>query len=87
MPVIYYCYSIGTHNAGYALSYHNYSRTAEILLQRPLKLCVGGQVKRGMGMPVEKPKNVKATLKRIISYIGRNKNLLVGMLTVTIAAT
>ena len=23
----------------------------------------------GMGMPVEKPKNVKATLKRIISYV------------------
>ncbi len=41
----------------------------------------------GMGMPAEKPKNVKATLKRIISYIGRNKNLLVGMLAVTVAAT
>lgn len=41
----------------------------------------------GMGMPAEKPKNVKATVKRIVSYIGRNRALLVGMLAVTVAAT
>ncbi|MDE6032113.1 MAG: ABC transporter ATP-binding protein, partial [Oscillospiraceae bacterium] len=40
-----------------------------------------------MGMPGEKPKNLKATLKRLVSYIGRNKSLLIGMLIVTIAAT
>ncbi len=41
----------------------------------------------GMGMPAEKPKNVKATLKKIISYIGKNKALLIGMLAVMLAAT
>ncbi|MBE6901098.1 MAG: ABC transporter ATP-binding protein [Ruminococcaceae bacterium] len=40
-----------------------------------------------MGMPKEKPKNVKASLKRIISYIGKNKNLLYAMLTVMFIAT
>ena len=41
----------------------------------------------GMGMPGEKPKNLKGTLKRLVSYIGRNRSLLIGMLIVTIAAT
>jgi ATP-binding cassette subfamily B protein len=41
----------------------------------------------GMGMPGEKAKDVKGTLKRIISYIGKNRGLLVGMLAVMLAAT
>ena len=41
----------------------------------------------GMGMPAEKPKNVKATLGRIVSYIGRNRSLLIGMLAVMLLAT
>ncbi len=40
-----------------------------------------------MGMPKEKPKNVKASLGRILTYIGKNKNLLFGMLLVMLAAT
>lgn len=40
-----------------------------------------------MGMPKEKPKNVKASLSRILSYIGKNKNLLFAMLAVMLAAT
>ena len=40
-----------------------------------------------MGMPAEKPKNVKATLGRIVSYIGRNRSLLIGMLAVMLLAT
>lgn len=41
----------------------------------------------GMGMPAEKPKNIKATLGRIVSYIGRNRSLLIGMLAVMLLAT
>lgn len=41
----------------------------------------------GMGMTAEKPKNVKATLGRIVSYIGRNRSLLIGMLAVMLLAT
>ncbi len=40
-----------------------------------------------MGMPKEKPKNVKASLSRILSYIGKNKNLLFAMLAVMLVAT
>lgn len=40
-----------------------------------------------MGMPTEKAKDAKGTLKRIISYIGRNKALLFGMLAVMLFAT
>ncbi|MBQ9948709.1 MAG: ABC transporter ATP-binding protein, partial [Oscillospiraceae bacterium] len=40
-----------------------------------------------MGMPKEKPKNVKASLSRILGYIGKNKNLLYGMLAVMLVAT
>lgn len=40
-----------------------------------------------MGVPKEKPKNVKATLKRIFAYIGKNRALLFGMLAVMLAAT
>ncbi len=40
-----------------------------------------------MGMPKEKPKNTKASVSRIFSYIGRNKNLLFGMLGVMLVAT
>lgn len=41
----------------------------------------------GMGMPHEKPKNVKATLGRILFYIGKNRSLLIGMLAVMLLAT
>ena len=40
-----------------------------------------------MGMPKEKPKNVKASLSRILKYIGKNKNLLFAMLLVMLGAT
>lgn len=40
-----------------------------------------------MGMPKEKPKNTKASLARIFAYIGKNKNLLFGMLAVMLVAT
>lgn len=40
-----------------------------------------------MGMPHEKPKNIKATLSRILSYVGKNKNLLFAMLAVMLVAT
>ena len=40
----------------------------------------------GMGMPHEKPKNVKATLKRIFIYIGKNRSLLFAMLAFMLAA-
>lgn len=40
-----------------------------------------------MGMPKEKPKNTKASLARIFAYIGKNKNLLFGMLAVMLIAT
>ncbi len=40
-----------------------------------------------MAMPHEKPKNVKRSLMRIISYIGKNKNLLFAMLGVMLLAT
>ena len=41
----------------------------------------------GMGMPTEKAKNAKATLGRLISYIGKSKAMLVAMLVVMILAT
>lgn len=40
-----------------------------------------------MGMPQEKAKNVKGSLKRILSYIGKNKHLLYAMLAVMLVAT
>ncbi len=40
-----------------------------------------------MGMPQEKAKNVKGSLKRILEYIGKNKHLLYGMLAVMLVAT
>lgn len=40
-----------------------------------------------MGMPAEKPKNVKATLGRILFYIGKNRAMLIGMLAVMLLAT
>ncbi|MGN1120451.1 MAG: hypothetical protein ACI4Q4_08830, partial [Oscillospiraceae bacterium] len=40
-----------------------------------------------MGMPQEKAKDVKGTLKRIVSYIGRNKGILFTMLAVMLMAT
>lgn len=55
-----------------------------------INLRPGGGPGRGpgaMGMPKEKPKNVKASLGRILTYIGKNKNLLFGMLAVMLAAT
>ncbi len=50
----------------------------------------GGGPGRGpgaMAMPHEKPKNVKQSLGRIISYIGKNKNLMFAMLAVMLLAT
>ena len=47
----------------------------------------GGRGPGAMGMPREKAKNVKGSLKRIISYIGKNKNLLFAMLGVMLVAT
>ena len=41
----------------------------------------------GMGMPTEKPKNVRATLGRILFYIGKNRAMLIGMLAVMLLAT
>ncbi len=38
-------------------------------------------------MPGEKPKNLKATLSRIISYIGKNRRLIIAMLIVMLLAT
>lgn len=40
-----------------------------------------------MGMPQEKAKDVKGTLKRILFYIGKNKSMLIGMLAVMLMAT
>ncbi len=40
-----------------------------------------------MGMPQEKAKNVKGSLKRILQYIGKNKHLLYAMLGVMLIAT
>lgn len=40
-----------------------------------------------MGMPQEKAKDAKGTLLRILSYIGKNKHLLIGMLAVMLLAT
>ena len=38
-------------------------------------------------MPGEKPKNLKGTLKRILSYIGKNRRLIIAMLAVMLCAT
>ena len=38
-------------------------------------------------MPGEKPKNLKATLGRILSYIGKNRGILIAMLAVMLLAT
>ena len=38
-------------------------------------------------MPGEKPKNLKATLSRILSYIGKNRRLIIAMLVVMLFAT
>lgn len=38
-------------------------------------------------MPGEKPKNLKATLSRILSYIGKNRRLIIAMLVVMLLAT
>ena len=40
----------------------------------------------GMGMPHEKPKDVKGTIKRIFIYIGKNRALLFAMLAFMLAA-
>ncbi len=40
-----------------------------------------------MGMPAEKPKNAGATVKRIISYIGKNKYLLFALLAIMLIIT
>ena len=43
--------------------------------------------RRGPMMQVEKPKNMKATLKRLIGYIGRNRRSFFVLLTVTLLIT
>jgi ATP-binding cassette subfamily B protein len=40
-----------------------------------------------MGMPIEKPKNLKQTLKRLIGYIGKSKNIFFFLLVVMICIT
>lgn len=41
----------------------------------------------GMGMPKEKPKDSKKTLLRLLSYLGKNKALLIGMITMVLLVT
>lgn len=43
--------------------------------------------RRGPVMEVEKPKDMKGTLKRLVSYIGRNRRTFIVMLTVTLLIT
>ena len=38
-------------------------------------------------MPGEKPKNLRATLSRILTYIGKNRRLIIAMLAVMLVAT
>ncbi|MGN1340970.1 MAG: ABC transporter transmembrane domain-containing protein, partial [Oscillospiraceae bacterium] len=58
-----------------------------------INLRPGGGPGRGPGhgppgaMPTEKPKNLKATLSRILKYIGKNQRLIVAMLAVMLLAT
>ncbi len=40
-----------------------------------------------MGMPHEKPKNSKKTLLRLLSYLGKSKALLIGMITMVLLVT
>ena len=64
------------------------SRLADNKQQPVINLRPGGRGGPGaMGMPKEKPKNVKASLGRILTYIGKNKNLLFAMLAVMLIAT
>ena len=41
----------------------------------------------GMGMPKEKPKNGKKTLLRLLSYLGKSKALLIGMIAMVLLMT
>lgn len=41
----------------------------------------------GMGMPKEKPKDSKKTLLRLLSYLGKSKALLIGMVLMVLAMT
>ena len=41
----------------------------------------------GMGMPKEKPKNGKKTLPRLLSYLGKSKALLIGMIAMVLLMT
>jgi len=41
----------------------------------------------GMGMPKEKPKNSKKTLFRLLSYLGKSKALLIGVITMVLLVT
>ncbi len=68
------------------------SRLAENTSEKPVvNLRPGGHGPGGphgkMGMPQEKAKDIKGTLKRIVSYIGRNKGILFTMLAVMLMAT
>lgn len=47
----------------------------------------GGPPNKHMRMPVEKPKNTKATLKRLLKYIGENKILFFGVIGIVLAVT
>lgn len=59
-------------------------KTKPVINMHPGRRGPGGP--HGMGMPHEKPKNVKATLKRIFIYIGKNRSLLFAMLAFMLAA-
>ncbi|MBE6892315.1 MAG: ABC transporter ATP-binding protein [Ruminococcaceae bacterium] len=41
----------------------------------------------GMGMPKEKPKNSKKTIVRLLSYLGKSKALLIGMISMVLLMT
>ncbi|MBQ2916264.1 MAG: ABC transporter ATP-binding protein [Clostridia bacterium] len=41
----------------------------------------------GMGMPKEKPKNSKKTILRLLSYLGKSKALLIGMISMVLLMT
>lgn len=47
----------------------------------------GGPPHERMGMPNEKPKNLKATTKRLIGFIGKSKYILIGLIAVMLIVT
>lgn len=59
-------------------------KSRPVVNMRPGRRGPGGP--HGMGMPHEKPKDVKGTIKRIFIYIGKNRALLFAMLAFMLAA-